>query len=301
MGYVILSRCGSSDIFYYKIMKYGTGALESPYDLRQYHYEPLDGAGFDWENGYDVEAKLGIKLVTKDQNGSSSCGGQAWAYYGEVLEKVATGTYEPRSARWIYSHTRSPDGAGSRGRDNASFVIKNGWVSETLVPSYDKGRAPKEPFFATKPEVTQEIKEEKEVNRSQSYLSVKPNIEIVAQAIRDNYGCVLVVNGENNGTWRTTYPKPPKVKEWGHFVYAGKVKSVKGRRFIGVKNSWGNIGEDGWQWIGEDYFDSGHVREGWTHQWDYEPAKVKVLLKQTVNLYTQLLNILKSMYEKTVA
>jgi len=179
-----------------------------------------------------------------------------------------------------------------------SRIITCGWVSETLVPSYDKGRAPKEPFFATKPEVTQERKEEKEVNRSQSYLSIKPNIEIVAQAIRDNYGCVLVVNGENNGTWRTTYPKPPKVKEWGHFVYGGKVKSVKGRRFIGVKNSWGNIGEDGWQWIGEAYFDSGHVREGWTHQWDYEPAKVKVLLKQTVNLYTQLLNILKSVDAK---
>jgi hypothetical protein len=276
-------------------MTHGTGALESGYDIRDYWYEPQDGAGFDWKEGYDVEKQLGIKIVTKDQNGSSSCGGQAWSYYGEVLERVATGNYEPRSAKWIYSHTRSPDGAGSNGRVNSSFCIKEGWVSERLVPSYDDGKPPRESFFV-KPIRTPEIKEEAQTNKALSFLGVTTNIEIVAQAIRDNYGCVLVVNGEDNGTWKSTHPRPPHVKEWGHFLYAGKARMIGGKKEIGVKNSWGDdTGEEGWQWLSEEWFVNPKlgVREGWTMQWDYRPAKIKLLMKEVIRLMQLLISKIK--------
>lgn len=277
-------------------MTHGTGALESGYDIRDYWYEPQDGAGFDWKEGYDVEKKLGIKIITKDQNGSSSCGGQAWGYYGEVLERVATGTYEPRSAKWIYAHTRSADGAGSNGRVNSSFCVKEGWVSERLVPSYNKGKPPRESFFSVKPIRTPEIKAEAESNKGLSFLGVTPNIEIVAQAVRDNYGCVLVVNGEDNGTWKNVYPLPPTVKEWGHFLYAGKVTLMGGKKYIGVKNSWGDdTGEDGWQWLGEEWFVNPKlgVREGWTMQWDYTPDRSKLLMKEIIRLMQLLLSKLR--------
>lgn len=67
---------------------FGKGAVRDTYDVRDYHYAPK--GAYDWETGFDIEEKLGCKLITKDQNGSYSCGGQAWSYYGEVLEALST-------------------------------------------------------------------------------------------------------------------------------------------------------------------------------------------------------------------
>ena len=172
----------------------------------------------------------------KDQNGSGSCGGQAWSYYGEVLEKIATGTYEPRSARWIYSHTRVPP-AGSRGRDNCNFVIKNGFAVELYAPSYDNGKPPTESFMALIPKLPKQALEDLEVSKALSYLHVPVNIEMFAQAMEEHNGLVLVLNGSDNGTWRSKFPAPPKAKEWGHFLYAGKARMIKGKKYIGVINS----------------------------------------------------------------
>lgn len=270
----------------------GKGAIESGYDIRDYWFEPADRGGFDWDKGYDVEKTLGIKLVVKDQNGSGSCGGQAWAYYGEVLEAAATGSYEPCSARWIYSHTRIPP-SGSRGRDNCAHVIKKGLVLEAHAPSYEGKKAPTESFMAQVPTLTREAKEYAEVSRGLSYLGVTANIDVMAQAAEANLGLVIVLNGADNGTWRSKYPKPPTTKEWGHFLYVCGAKKIKGKKYLKVINSWGkSVGEDGFQYIGEDYFASGHVREGWTLAWDYEPAKTKLILQKTVAVLTELVRLL---------
>lgn len=277
-------------------LKFGTGAIESPYDIRDYWYEPADRGTFDWKEGFDIEKKLGTKIVVKNQNGSGSCGGQAWGYYGEVLEAIATGNYEPRSAKWIYSHTRVPTG-GSNGRVNCDFVIKAGWARESLVPSYDNGKPPTEEFFITKPVITKEIIEDTEIAKPLSYVRVETNIELIAQAIQDNNGMVIVLNGQDNGTWRSAFPKPPTQKEWGHFLFAGKAKLIGGKRYIGVLNSWGEkTGENGWQWLSEDWFVNPKlgVREGWTMVWNYEPSKVKVLLKKTVKVLQLLVSLLQN-------
>lgn len=270
---------------------FGKGALLSPYDIRDYKYNAPRGA-FDWKEGYDITKVIGRDLVTKDQNGSGSCGGQAWSYYGEVLEAIATGTYEPRSARWIYAHTRVPSG-GSWGRDNCDFVIKNGFAEEADAPSYDDGVPPTESFMAKVPTLSKTGIERAEISRALSYLRVTPDIDIVAQAIADNHGCVLTVEGEDNGTWRSNYPKPPKVKAWAHYVYAGKVKMIREKKYIGIKNSWGLlVGDRGWQWIGEDYFTTGNVREAWTLAWDYKPALHKELLIKLYDALTELVGLL---------
>lgn len=261
------------------------GAIESGYDLRDYWYEPTDKGAFDWDRGYDIEEVIGTKISAKSQGKSGSCGGQAWSYYMAVLERVATMDYEERSARWIYSHTHVPPNGGSRGRDNCDFVIKRGVVKESEAPSYDNGKPPSEDFMRLIPTLSKEALDNLEVNRALAYLQVKSNIEMVAQAIADNHGCVLVLNGEDNGTWRSSFPQPPTVKEWGHFVFAGKAKIIKGRRHIGVLNSWGDkTGDQGWQWLSEDWFVDPKlgVREGWTLAWNYQPAAHKVVLKKII-------------------
>lgn len=274
-------------------MRNGTGALESGYDIRDFWYNPGDRGNFDWDTGFDIENFIGQKITVKDQGKSSSCGGQAWAYYGEVLEKVATGSYEPRSARWIYSHTFVPTG-GSRGRDNCDLVRKEGWVKESFATSYEDGKLPSEKFMCTVPQLSKEAIEDKEVSRAEAYIQVPVNINVIAQAIQDHYGVVMVLNGEDNGTWRTKFPQPPRVKEWGHFVLAAKAKMIDGKKYIGVLNSWGtDVGDKGWQWLGEEYFKSGHIREAWALPWDYKPARHKLLLIETIRLMKNLLNLLK--------
>lgn len=264
------------------------GAIKDSYDPRTYQYAPR--GAFDWAAGYDVEKVIGTKLTVKDQNGSYSCGGQAWAYYGEVLEAIATGTYEPRSARWVYAPVRAP-GGGSMGKELSSFVVKNGFALEKHFTSYEKGKPPSEAFMSKVPVITSsEEKAVAEDSRALSYVQVGANIDVIAQAIQDNNGCCIAFYFENNGTMRTEFIKPPVTQTYAHWVYCGKAKMINGKKHIGFINSWGKrTGKDGWQWMSEDYFVNGNVWYGWTLAWDYKPAKIKTLLIQAVKLAEQLL------------
>lgn len=268
---------------------YATGALKSPYDIRDYRLVP-GAVRIDWEKGYDIEKVLGTKLVTKDQGDSSSCGGQAWAYYGEVLEKLATSDYEPRSAKWIYSQTHEP-GGGSWGRRNSDVVIKQGWAREKLVPSYENNKPPSEAFITKPVVVTPEIREDIEVNRALSYMQTVRTIDSIAEAIQNNYGCIVGISGQNGKKWKTAFPEAPDTEVWRHWLYAGKFKEINGKKHVGVKNSWGNVGEDGWQWLSEDFFPT-WCFETWTLAWDYKPAAHKKLLIETVRLLKQLVALL---------
>jgi hypothetical protein len=62
------------------------GALRDIPDDRDFRWEPLGAAlpPFDWNQGYDIEKQLGYKLPVDDQNGSTSCGGQAFGKYDAV-------------------------------------------------------------------------------------------------------------------------------------------------------------------------------------------------------------------------
>ncbi len=63
------------------------------------------------------------------------------------------------------------------------------------------------------------------------------------------------VGGQNNGSWLSPFPLPPTKISWRHFLYGGKAKLIDGKKHIGFANSWGkSIGDNGWQWISEDYF-----------------------------------------------
>lgn len=241
-----------------------TSAILDTPDERDFQWQEIGFAAtpFDWSIGYDIEIELGkatntpnFKIPVDDQNGSGSCGGQAWSDYDAAFEAMATGSYEQRSAKFIYAQTFVPP-AGSAGRTNSELVMKQGVAREVLTPSYDNGNPPSEAFMQRPQDITAEARADAKKSRAKGYGVVASDIDEIAQAMRENHGVVIGVVGQNNGTWNSPFPKPPHMNgaRWYHWMYAGKAKMVNGVKHIGALNSWGTAtGQQGWQWISEDY------------------------------------------------
>lgn len=250
--------------------KMGTGAVVDPADSRdlQYGEIALGAAPIDWEKGYDVEKELGIKIKIKNQNGSSSCVGQGWAYQTAVLDAAETGYYSEISAKAFYSQMYLP-GGGAYIRDGARLAVNFGALPEMLVPTYDNGKPPSEEFCRGKEWLNPKTIELAKRLQAKEYRTFGSSMDILATAIRDNFGAVGGVNGENNGTWSSNEPKPPKNPTWAHCLYFGKFGKDSLGKFIATPNSWGTRGTDilhpdGWQKLREDWFTSGNMFNPWT-------------------------------------
>lgn len=234
---------------------FNPGGIKDTNDSRDYQWNEIALAPpiFDWNKGFDIETLVG-KLPVKDQGDSSSCGGQSFASYGNVLSELydGTGKLEDHSAKFIYAQAFAP-GGGSAGRNCANIVINQGWARESVLSS----EPPTEANLTRINDITAKVRRDAMDDKAVSYAAVDPDIETVAQAIRNNSGCVIGISGSNNGSWSSPFPNPPKsgATIWRHWVYAGKAKIINGRKFVGILNSWGiEVGEFGWQWISEDYF-----------------------------------------------
>ena len=244
--------------------KTGKGAIIDTPDERDYVFTGVAGGlePFDWNKGYDIEEVIGKKLDIKDQDGSYSCGGQAWAYYGQVLDPE----HVQKSAKFIYSQTFVGSG-GSAGRTNSDLVCSKGWGDEDLTTSYENGLPPSEIFMERPQDITPEAFSRALLDRALKYGHANLNIDDIAVAIRENKGCILGVYGKNNGTWLSPFPVPPDTLSqcWAHWTYCGKAKLINGKKYIGFANSWGkSVGEEGWQWYGEEYFQANGFFSSWT-------------------------------------
>lgn len=277
------------------VKDFNPGGVKDRIDLRDYEWKELGFSTppFNWKKGFDIEKALsdhlnvtGFKIPAKDQGPSSSCGGQAWSYYAQVLEAIHTGSFEERSAKYTYAQTYAP-GGGSRGRENARVFVTQGVSREKALTSYEDGKPPSEAFMQRSVDITAEIRADAMLSRSLSYAQLELggvlDIDSVAQAIEANNGVVLGIDGANNGTWKSEFPKPPKASDgriWRHWVYAGRAKKINGKKYIGILNSWGaDNGDRGWQWLSEEYFKTNvpiynekAVWSGWTHIFNPNPV-----------------------------
>ncbi len=239
------------------IENFGKGCYPDTPDDRDYIIEDILGAPteFDWDKGFDVEEVIDHKTKIESQGKSSSCVGQAWSYYAQVLEIIETGKFTDLSAKDIYSRIFY-EGGGATLRDGAKLVKNRGVAMELSNPSYMDGKPPTEAFMR---ELVNGLEEEAKKFSAKDFARMTHNsIDFMAGYIRDHHGLVSGVLGDNEG-WRVSdgIVKPPVNKDWGHGLYFGKAKLINGVKKVGACNSWSeNWGDKGWAWIGADYFGS---------------------------------------------
>lgn len=240
----------------------GLGHFIKPTDWNYANLAPKGTAPFDWTKGYDVEADIGFTLPDKDQGTNGSCGMQSASYYDQALRGG-----DERSAKYGYAQIFQP-GGGTFGGDIMSLLKSQGLSTEKLCPSYENGKPGSEEFMERIQDITPDIRAEAVDGKLSGYAFILDfNIDVLAQAIRDNKGFIGGLQGQNNGTWLSQYPKPPinSYALWRHWIYFGKAFMVNGKKFIICKNSWGpSTGVKGWQWISEDYVMSGYFELGMT-------------------------------------
>lgn len=223
---------------------HGVGAVVEERDERIAGFSEVvaDSPVFDWVRGFDIRKKLGRELSYKDQGSSGSCGGQASGYLTEAILDSAEA-----SARSIYNKCFYPNGGGSTESGLMNTLINIGVDKEADTTSYENGNPPSEDFMRTGDANPSFI-------RGLRPVYVDTDFDAMATAALQNNGIVIGISGQNNGTWHTAEPKPPTNTEWNHWVYVGFAGMRNGKKCIGFKNSWGQrVGEDGWQYIYEDY------------------------------------------------
>ena len=199
------------------ISQFGKGAVKSPVDIRDYRFEVAVGA-ISLPTEFSLRDKIG---VIKNQDGSLSCVGQAFAYYAEVLDYMETGEKEQLSARDIYSKVFLPDG-GSYLKDCAKKILNSGVVIESDASSYENGNPPTEQFMRKRDDITP-IEEEGGMSHwSKSYLTwANNNYETFKQAIYQGNGAVIAAWG-NNHCWANSVLQTPDVVaqcDWCHGVF----------------------------------------------------------------------------------
>ena len=216
------------------ISNFGKGALVQPIKLRDYRLELA--AGFPLPPKFSL-AELISKI--KNQNGSGSCVGQAFAYYAEVLNFIETGEYVELSARDIYSLIfQEPMGAYLK--DGASKICNSGVVLEKDAISYDNGKPPSEEFMRIRSDVLEDEETQGNIFASKKYLTWdNQNVEMFKQAIYQGNGAVVSCHG-NNYLWANAEIELPDASSqltWSHAVYLVGYDDAK-KHFLFV-NSWG--------------------------------------------------------------
>ncbi len=175
---------------------------------------------------------------------------------------------------------------------------------ESDVPSYPNT----EPSLENKSWKTFDLDTKASQYKGLNFAFVGTDIDSTAQAIRDTGGCILEIEGVNNGTWLSPEPIAPTSKKgvWGHFTCGLKPVIWKGKKAIKFANSWGrDVGVGGFQYLTEDYFKSGHVvavgvlyeptAQGMT---PVQKQLAITIIQKLINLYYQLLDKSRSALSK---
>jgi hypothetical protein len=271
-------------------MKIVNGAIPDEKDSRDYTFEALGTPPLtdeEWRDGFNIESIIGYTIPVKHQYQSYSCVGQAYSTYRGVLQSISERRYREVSAKSIYSLISIGFNQGAYLRDGAKLLKDLGAMWENLCKSYRNGTTD-ETWMTDKSWFTEEIKDIMALLKTHDYYrGTGFQMDDFARAIRDGYGMVSGISGNNNGTWTSKEPKPPtnpNAPTWGHALFFGKFGVDEKGKYIEALNSWGNVGNNGWQKLREEWF----TPEG---LWTFTPW---ILINKTnINTMNETIKVLK--------
>lgn len=243
---------------------------------------------FNWTKGYDVRDTIG-SIQVKNQGSSSSCGGQAGAYFLEIQERLRNIKEGAISAKSIYSPWTNLGGGMTVTQVNTQ-IGAHGANLEVTVPSYyiggqQTGNPLPEYLMTEQSWMTDMIIMDAVKRAGYTPYDIAEDIETVAQTVQ-NYGAVIwEIRGTDNGTWLSAFPSIQKIgnPSWYHFMCVIGAKLINGKKYLIVLNSWGNIGDGGVQYFGEEWFTSGNIIDAFTFIYDTQVQPIPTpVSKQTI-------------------
>jgi len=282
---------------------YGKGALKDKRDIRDFRLEVhLKRIGAPiLPLTYDISDKVnGIK----NQGSSSSCGGQAFSYYIEMLTRLRDNTQFQLSAKDVYSNVFVP-GGGSYARDLLKRIQNYGIAQEKDISSYENGQPPSEQFMESVIPRTNDIDLDAKQRLIGAYLTFSSTDQTqVKQAIYTGNGAIIAVLG-NDYCWThlqdgiVSVPDNNSQCPWGHFLYLLGWEVKDGIPCYKFVNSWSlDWGINGFGYLPEGYLIKGLGYNEWTtvelprDQWS-NMQKMVSILKNLVELFTELIAKLK--------
>ena len=166
---------------------------------------------FNWKKGITKRPKYNIK----NQYTAGSCWGQAYSRFVQIQENG-----EELSAKSAYSPVSYYADGGVAIPDAKKQAYYYGLTTEAKIPSYDKDGKSPEAFMSDKSWRNKETMTECLLRSGYEMKNVEIDIDRIAEAIRDYGAVIFVIQGQNNGTWLSARPVPPKDRKnlWAHYA-----------------------------------------------------------------------------------
>lgn len=235
------------------IQHLGKGARRAPPDKRDFQIaghpsfaEAL--AAVNWNTPFILP-----EPPNEDQNGSSSCVGQAWSFYHWQLNQ------KNYSRRDLYSRIFLP-GGGAYIRDGGLQIVKLGQATRNEVPD------PSPETEIAMENKTGATPAAEASDRELDSFTVYLDIDAWAAAIQAYKGIVGGLEGSDIGWHNLAEPWPPLPLQplWGHALYFFGYHMHNGQKCVIAKSSWGTAGSTTVHHIKSNYFDSAHMFDAWT-------------------------------------
>lgn len=246
----------------YEEITFGTGCVDKPEDFfKERAWRDEEIAGTTTRGGMWVEKKINefVTYPKRNQGVQSSCVSYTLAKQLSVDELQENKVWRELSPRSTYSYTAIP-GVGSSSITATKLAVKQGMTLEYLLRT---DGLPESEVIKNE-DYYSDAKQIALVYKPQSYIECGTDFETLASILQRHKDqgikkvIAITVVGENNGTWRSTFPQIPNnpntAKSWYHRVAVTDFGLLNGKKVIAIDNSWGDqIGNGGQQFLTEEY------------------------------------------------
>ena len=247
--------------------KFGHGAkLNSKKKHSKIHakrpFVAMDSAPYDWTKPLTRNYSQPIK----NQDQAGKCGGALYSQFKQIFNTLALGKpFVELSMDAFYSQQYASGGGMTivGMQDGAGFTALT--TTANVPDTIPCTEAQAESIAWRTPALMKACL----LEAGMKMVSVPIDIDSMAQAIRDYYTIGMCIGGVNNGTWLSKLPVPPNIDSeplWGHYMtYCPSIPAMTTEKLLPVYQSWGDtVGENGIQYFGEDYINSGFIYDVFT-------------------------------------